>query len=142
MNNLNRRKKAFVIMPFSDEYRDFYVLGVREILKAYGYVCCRADEIQVTGRMIDTIMQAILNSDLIIVELTEVNGNVYYELGIAHAYKKYVILCTKDHRNTVSDIRDLYHIVYCDIVDLRRKLNDILKIQVSGVANGVASKQL
>lgn len=119
---IKSNKTAFVIMPFGDEFRDIYMLGIRETLAKHNYVCLRADEMQFSGRIMDKILDSIKGSDFIIAEVTEHNPNVYYELGIAHAFGKIVVICTKDVSSTPFDIKDLNHIVYRDIVDLREKL--------------------
>lgn len=115
-------KRAFVLMPLGDEFRDTYMLGIRESLAAHEYVCLRADEMEFSGRIMDKILDSIKSSDLIIAEVTEHNPNVYYELGIAHTCGKTVVMCTRDISSAPFDIKDLNHIVYRDIVDLRGKL--------------------
>ena len=129
-------KTAFVIMPFKDEYRDIYMLGIRETFARHGYVCLRGDELQFTGRIMDKILDSIKGSDFILAEVTEHNPNVYYELGIAHAYEKPVILCTKDVTRAPFDISDLIHIAYRDIVDLREKLSHRLESLIIIEENG------
>jgi hypothetical protein len=115
-------KTAFIIMPFRDDYRDTYMLGIRETLAKHGFVCRRADEVEFNGRIMDQILDLIRTSDLIVAEVSESNPNVYYELGISHATGKNVVLCTRGIGQIPFDIRDLNHIVYSDIVDLREKL--------------------
>lgn len=119
----HKQKTAFIIMPFKDEYRDTYMLGIRETLAKDGYSCIRADEVEFNGRIMDQILDLIKTSELIIAEVTEHNPNVYYELGISHALGKNVVLCTKDVAEIPFDTSDLNHIVYTDIVDLREKLS-------------------
>lgn len=117
------QRQAFVIMPFKDEFRDIYILGIRETLAKHGYVCERADEIQFSGRVMEKIWDSIKEADLIIAEVTEHNPNVYYELGLAHANEKLVILLTKNISRAPFDVRDLNHIIYRDIIELRDLLD-------------------
>ncbi len=116
-------KTAFVIMPFMDEYKDIFMLGFREVLSNYGYVCIRVDEVQFNDRILDKIKSLIEEADLIVAELTEHNPNVYYELGMAHALNKNVVMCTKKISNAPLDVRGFNHIIYNDIVELREKLS-------------------
>ncbi|PKN95996.1 MAG: hypothetical protein CVU43_22995 [Chloroflexi bacterium HGW-Chloroflexi-5] len=120
-------KLAFVMMPFRDDFRDIYMLGIRETLSNHGYTCTRVDEVEFVGRIMDKILDLIKSSDIVIAEVTEDNPNVYYEVGIAHALNKNVVLCTKESKNIPFDIRDLNHIIYSDIVDLRSKLEKRLR---------------
>jgi len=114
--------KAFVVMPFHDATRDLYMLGIRETLASHGYVCLRGDEIQLSGRIMDKVLDSIRDSDIVVAEVTEHNPNVYYELGVAHSFNKTVVLLTRDVEHAPFDIRDLSHIIYKDIVDLKEKL--------------------
>jgi len=116
-------KSAFIIMPFSSEFQDIYMLGIRETLAKHGFACRRVDEVEFNGRIMDQIRDMIQMSDIIVSEVSEPNPNVYYELGIAHATGKDVILCTRNVRDIPFDIRDLNHIVYNNIMELREKLS-------------------
>ena len=118
---------AFVIMPFKDEYKDVYFLGIREILNKFNYKCYRADEIQYSDRILDKIIDLIKLSKVIIAEVSEPNPNVYYELGIAHTYNKPVILLTNDSKKIPFDLIGFNHIIYNSIIDLREKLSRRIK---------------
>jgi nucleoside 2-deoxyribosyltransferase len=80
------------------------------------------DEIEFVGGILDKIYNSIVNSKIIIAEVSSLNPNVYYELGYAHALNKPVILITKDISSAPFDLRNYNHIVYKNIVDLREKL--------------------
>lgn len=125
-----KQRTAFVIMPFKNNYRDFYELGVRDIVNSYGYSCLRADEMPCGNGMIQNILDIIVLSDIIIAEVTEHNANVYYEVGLAHALDKEVVLCTRNMDSSPSDLRGFSHLVYDDIVELRNKLDFRLKALV------------
>ncbi len=56
----------------------------------------RADEIDEPGQITNQIIKSILNSDLIIADLTHENGNVFYELAAAHAFGRPAIHMAKD----------------------------------------------
>jgi nucleoside 2-deoxyribosyltransferase len=51
----------------------------------------RADDYNKAGNITSQVIQAIANADLIVADLTDRNANVYYELGVAHSYKKHVV---------------------------------------------------
>jgi nucleoside 2-deoxyribosyltransferase len=86
------RKRVFVIMPFTenwsnDVYKEIKTTGEKLSLNIF-----RADEIFSTNDIMDEIWQSIEKADLIIADITEHNANVFYELGIAHALEKKVML--------------------------------------------------
>ena len=51
------------------------------------------------------IVQAIYDSDIIIANLTDLNPNVFYELGIAHTLNKKVIIITEDISTLPFDLK-------------------------------------
>lgn len=122
-NDQDAATSVFVAMPFSEDYRDIYMLGIREVVSNAGLVCMRVDEIEFSGRVISEIFDQIRASGFVVAEVTEPNPNVFYEVGIAHALDKTVVLCTKNSDAIPFDLRDQNHIVYRDIVDLRERLN-------------------
>ena len=60
---------------------------IKPIVSECGYKCVRADEVQDTG-LIDRSMYAlILWADLVIADISTLNPNAIYELGVRHAVK-------------------------------------------------------
>ena len=57
-------------------------------------------------------------------ELTERNANVYYELGLAHAWKKKTIMISQDIDAIPFDLKHLRMVVYAPATD--GQLTDIL----------------
>lgn len=117
---------GFIIMPFANDYDDIYHLGIREIINEIGASCERADEMKYVGGIIQKIQHSIQSCDFIIAEISEHNPNVYYEVGFAHAINKPVILLTKNIENTPFDLRSYNHIIYSNIMELRKKLKEML----------------
>jgi hypothetical protein len=122
-----RTLRIFVMMPFAPELDDVYHLGIREVVAKVGGSCERADEIHHVGGIIEKIYDSIKGSDIIIAELTVPNPNVYYEVGFAHALGKPVILLTRNIQNTPFDLRGYNHVIYSSIVDLRERLDPMLR---------------
>jgi nucleoside 2-deoxyribosyltransferase len=75
--------------------------------------CERADDRALTKPILDKINDFIRDADVIIADCSGRNPNVFYELGIAHALGKKVILITKDPiKDAPSDIRHFEFIHY------------------------------
>lgn len=106
------KKNAFVIMPFSEDLSDVYDFLIRDGLEASGYDVKRADDIRSQNNILEDIVTGIVKSDLIVADLTDSNPNVYYELGIAHALQKNVILITQDIDELPFDLRSYRVICY------------------------------
>jgi nucleoside 2-deoxyribosyltransferase len=82
---------VFVVMPFSDEFKNIYDFSIKEVCKEVGVFCQRLDEQIFQESMLNQIYKA----DFIIADMSERNPNVFYEVGYAHAKDKNVILITK-----------------------------------------------
>ena len=86
---------AFVIMPFEDQFTTVFSHFIKPILEELGFNVERADDIENQRNILRDIVENIHNSALIIADLTTANANVFYELGLAHALRKPVILMTQ-----------------------------------------------
>ncbi|MHC4745354.1 MAG: hypothetical protein ACYS8Z_25865 [Planctomycetota bacterium] len=114
MEDKSNRKvgAAFVIMPFDESYDEIYSKGIEEVVEEKGYRCTRVEEQYLSGQIIDAIRRNILESDIIIAEMTDRNPNVYYEVGYAHGVQKYPILLTKDAGQLPFDVDGYQRLVY------------------------------
>lgn len=124
----NDAKMALVLMPFDRSYDDIYLSGMKDVLEKHNYNCVRVDERSFSGQIIDEIQRSILESDIILAEMTDKNPNVYYEVGYAHGLGKDPILITKQADTLPFDLHGYRHIVYKgEIGILRAKLEKDLK---------------
>jgi hypothetical protein len=85
-------RSCFVMMPFGQQrdriYRELIVPAcLRQQIK-----CKRADSMRVPKNILNDIIDGILTADMLIADLSDNNPNVFYELGIAHAAARNVIL--------------------------------------------------
>jgi hypothetical protein len=95
------------------------------------------DFASLSGSIINEIWAALNACHLVIVETTEVNANVYYELGIAHTLGKPAILLTqeKEVQKLPFDIRHLRFIVYENTIPGGEKLEADLKKAIIWIMN-------
>ncbi|WP_263835077.1 hypothetical protein [Salinibacter sp.] len=82
---------GFVLMPFGKQWSDWvYKDVIRRPLEANGYTVRRADEKQ--GRIImEDVWREINRSEFVVADMTGLNPNVMYELGIVDTVGKPVI---------------------------------------------------
>ena len=97
--------KAFVLMPFAPAFDDIYERFLRPTLAESGFDVKRADDIMNQRNILRDVIDWIVACDLIIADLTGANPNVFYEIGVAHAMNKPVILITQDRDNVPFDLR-------------------------------------
>jgi tetratricopeptide (TPR) repeat protein len=88
---------AFVIMPFGKkkggdgspyDFNAIYKTLIKPALEEAGFDPFRADEETTSGDILTDMFQELLLADLCICDLSIDNANVYYELGIRHAFRK------------------------------------------------------
>lgn len=115
-------KRVFVVMPFTSEFNDVYVLGIREVAERLGIIVERADNIEHNQSILDLIKAKIIACDLVVAETTVHNPNVFYEVGFAHGISKETILICKEVEQIPFDLAQTNHVVYSGIVELREKL--------------------
>lgn len=123
-------EQCFLIMPFKDSLRNVYDLIETIIENQCGLKCIRPDKISGSKRITDDIWKAINESRLVIADLTDRNPNVFYEVGIAHARHKPVILITQNPNAEVPfDVREIRYIQYSsdNLGELKRILPDFVK---------------
>lgn len=106
------QNSCFVVMPFSPLFSTQYERVIRPAVEAAGLICIRGDEIYTKPRIMDDIWQSLRSSRVIIAELTGKNPNVMYEIGLAHALGKVVIILTRNEDDVPFDLKALRYLFY------------------------------
>ncbi|MFP5239717.1 MAG: hypothetical protein ACLGQW_07805 [Acidobacteriota bacterium] len=105
---------AFVIMPFGGPFDQFYATTLKKVLEHAGFIVQRADNISSQHSIMKDVVKSICFADLIVADLTTSNPNVYYELGVAHALNKKVVMLTKSIDEIPFDIKAYRVVKYGD----------------------------
>lgn len=98
-------KLATCLMPFSKRYRPIYDVIVHSC-EYCGYKCRRSDDelIETNSNLRKFIVSLILQAQVVIAEIDGRNPNVMYEVGLAHAIGKLVIIVVKrDNSNEIPE---------------------------------------
>lgn len=98
-------KKCFVIMPFGKKTVDgvevdfdhIYHELIEKAVESLGVDCDRCDEIIDSGSIIKKMFRGIFDTDVTVVDITSLNPNVFYELGVRHALQKHVTLVIRQN---------------------------------------------
>lgn len=88
------KKKVFVIMPFQEVF--FEVFEMLKLKFKDDFVFSNAADEANQQNILKDIIQPIYEADIIIADLTGLNANVMYELGLAHTFNKKTIIITQD----------------------------------------------
>lgn len=96
---MNIKKKVFVIMPFEDKFLEVYEMLKLKFNENYDFN--NAGEEGNQQNILKDIIQPIYETDIILADLTGLNPNVLYELGIAHTFNKKTIIITQDELSSL-----------------------------------------
>lgn len=107
---MSKDKTAFIIMPYGQRkdadgneidfdlvYKDI----IQEAVEKTGFTPLRCDEIMQAGSIHQDMFRHIATDDLAIVDITMLNPNVFYELGVRHALKPSVTILIKNRATTI-----------------------------------------
>ena len=108
---------CFVMQPFAAPHGDYYEKIFKPAIEKTGLQPVRADaDIFGTGKIIDQIWRGINAAKVLVAELTTRNANVLYELGLAHALKKPVVLVSSNEPDVPFDLHHI-RVIYYDVTD-------------------------
>jgi len=108
---------CFVVMPFKPELNYFYLYVQKHLREKLGLRVERGDHKVLTKPLMEKIRNQIIEADVILADVTGANANVFYEVGLAHAFGRPVIFITQDDpADAPVDLRQFEFIRY----DLRR----------------------
>jgi hypothetical protein len=120
-------RRCFVLMPFSPEFDALYENAIRPAVHGTRLLrCLRADEIYGPRPIMADIWASINDAFVLIADVTGRNPNVLYELGLAHAVHKPVVLMTQAISDVPFDLRAIRCIVYSNDRAGRAQLSDQL----------------
>ncbi|MFM0005747.1 hypothetical protein PQR57_32695 [Paraburkholderia dipogonis] len=112
MSDTSTVDTSFVISPFGEPFDTYFTHIVKPALEDCGLYAIRGDSLYRPTTIVDDIWQGIREAKLLIAELTDRNPNVFYELGLAHAISKPVILISKSIEDVPFDLRSIRVLVY------------------------------
>lgn len=116
----------FVLTPFNPEMSYTYRIIANACSKE-GFKVMRGDENYVESNILSHIIEMIVKSRIVVVNLTGRNPNVLYELGIAHTINKPTILISKSIDDVPFDIKDRRVIIYSNEKELNLSLRKTIK---------------
>jgi hypothetical protein len=111
--------QCFVISPIGDEGSDErqhadnvlqYI--IQPAMQACHLVAVRSDHIAMPGLISTEVYKRILRDDICVVVLTGMNPNVLYELAIAHAAARPVVLLIQKGEEPPFDLKDHRYVEY------------------------------
>lgn len=119
MSSKNAPRSVFVISPIGTPGTEVAIKAawaleyiIRKALPAPEWAVLRADEEDDPSSITNKVIDRIVTSDLIVADLTDHNPNVFYELAVAHGYKKPVVAMMTDGQTPPFDVIDQRAVFY------------------------------
>lgn len=129
-----QRETCFVIMPFGGWLDGYYGTIYSPAVDAVGLEPHRADDLFRPSTIVNDIWSYTKRAKLLLADLTGKNPNVFYELGLAHALGKPVILVAESMDDIPFDLRALRIILYDkNAPDWGRLLRDKVEASIKEV---------
>lgn len=134
--NKNCDKKCYVIMPYGGDdpeqkmrFNNVYNFIIRPAAEALGFKVIREDESANPGNITTNIVRNLSEADIVIADITNGNGNVFYELGIRHTmFKNHTILIIDETSEIKFDLAAYRAIKYrLDFNTVNAAISDIKK---------------
>lgn len=130
--------RAFVIMPFEADLEGVYSSLIQVPLEEAGFEVTRADSLLNQRNILADVVTGIAHADLIVADVTGLNPNVMYELGLAHGLGKRTVMITQELETLPFDLRPYRANEYTTNFQTAHRLGELLSELGRAVADGTA----
>ncbi len=107
-----KQGSCLVIMPFKEPFDTYYATIIAPAVKSASLDPIRADSLYRSTPIMNDLWQMVQKAKVLVAELTERNANVFYELGLAHAIGKPIVLVSETMDDVPFDLRPLRVLTY------------------------------
>ena len=118
-------KTLLFIMPLKQPYTRQYE-ELKHLLENKGWIVDIADDSLDTFEQICNLFYNIQRSDVIIANLSERDSTVYFELGLALAYDKSIVIIAKDDKESIFNLAsfDPYYYQRYEVGAIAQKIHE------------------
>ena len=139
----SKTKTCFVIMPISDHpdytqghFKRVYEYIIKPACHRAGYEAIRADDTVKANDIVSDIIKKIIDSDMAICDMSSRNPNVFYELGLRHAFNLKTTLIKDKKTSRAFDIAGLRSVEY----DESLRVDEVEKA-ITAIANAITETE-
>ena len=133
---MENKQKVFVITPFDEDFLALYDELKNNFEDDFKFT--NAGDLDNQQNILQDIVEGIYQADVIIADLTGLNANVFYELGLAHAMNKKVIIITQDIGELPFDIKSYRANEYSlQFNKLPKLIDELRKLLFGAIDNSV-----
>lgn len=124
---------AFVVMQFSQPYNELHSEVIVPVCNELGIKTVRADEMLGPGLIIQDVITSLIESSIIIAEITPKNPNVFFEVGYAFALKKPMVFIAKRGETLPFDISGFRTLFYEDSIAGKARIEHELRSNLRAI---------
>jgi len=106
------KEVCFVMMPFEEPFVSYFKAIIKPAIESSNLDPRQGDSLFRSSPIMADIWQMIQDAKIIIAVLTGKNPNVFYEMGLAHAIGKPIILISETMIDVPFDLHSLRVILY------------------------------
>lgn len=128
------QRQVAVMMPFDASFAPVYA-AIQGLGQSIGCSCIRVDGIWKEDAIIQDIVNLIMESKVVVCDVSGRNPNVFYEAGLAHAMGKKVVLITQSDQDVPFDLRHLRYVRYLPNEQGYEELQGNLRERLWGLIN-------
>jgi O-acetyl-ADP-ribose deacetylase (regulator of RNase III) len=142
-------ESCFVIMPFGDkvdadgtpiDFNVVYSYVIKPAVKEVGLQPIRCDEVEKPGWIHAEMITRIFDADVAVVDVTTLNPNVFYELGVRHALRKSVTVLVRRKGTKIPFNIEGLNLIEYELTDpvildeAKRKIGEFIKAGLHGTS--------
>lgn len=139
---------CFVIMGYGEKHdyprsrvlnldKTYYAI-IKPAVESAGYKCIRSDEIKHSGLIDNPMYSNLLKADLVIADISTLNANALYELGIRHGIRAFsTIIMAQEEEQIPFDVNHVCvfrykhsgdDIGYTEALKCQKELEELIKV--------------
>ena len=132
---METKRKVFVIMPFDKDNMQLYESIKMRLGNIFEFSHAGDEDNQ--QNILADIIPPIYEADVVVADLTGLNPNVMYELGVSHSLSKKTVMITRDDLSTLPfDVKQYRTIHYSTHFADFENLIQSLEKNLSGAIDG------
>ena len=118
--------QVFIGMPFRGHFEDVFEYGIKPTLEEMGYSHWKADDHPHIIDLMCKVCEGIQKSEFAIVDLSDWNPNVFFELGLCYGLGRKLVIIKREDSKVPTDLKGMEYVPYANAKQLRQRLQEVV----------------